>query len=79
MRLKLPRGIDFREVSQSRPRPTAKPIAYYARAHTDRDSAISAAYVSSGCTMKDIGDYFGLHYSRVSKIIGQAEREKGKT
>jgi hypothetical protein len=28
--------------------------------------------------MKDIGDYFGLHYSRVSKIVRSAERAKGK-
>ncbi len=78
MRRKLPRDKDLREVPQAQPRPAAKPIAYYAQAHTDRDSAIAAAYGSGAYTLKDIGDYFGLHYSRVSKIVGQAEREKGK-
>jgi hypothetical protein len=44
---------------------------------------IVAAYVSGGYTLQDIVDYFGLHYSRISKIVraaGQAStKAKGKT
>jgi len=80
MRAKVPRGRDYRKVPQARPRPTAKPIRDYAREHADRDFAIAAAYESCGYTMRDIGDYFGLHYySRVSKIVGKSEMAKGKT
>jgi len=32
------------------------------------------AYKSGGYTLKEIGEYFGLHYSRVSRIVA-----KGKT
>ncbi len=36
------------------------------------NQAIIAAYASGGYTMKEIGDYFGLHQSRISKIIRAA-------
>ena len=31
--------------------------------------AIAKAYASGGFSLREIGDYFGLHYSRVSQII----------
>jgi putative transposase len=79
MRRKVPRGRDFREVPQARPRPVAKPISDYAQEHADRDSAIAAAYASGGRTMREVGDYFGLHYSRVSKTVAKGETAKRKT
>jgi REP element-mobilizing transposase RayT len=83
MRRKVPTDRDLREVPQARARPPAKPLAEYARKHPQRDRAIAAAYASGGYTMQDIGDYFGLHYSRVSKIIRaesqRPSRAKGKT
>jgi hypothetical protein len=83
MRRKIPADRDLREVPQAKARPPAKPLPEYARQHPQRDRAIAAAYASGGYTMQDIGDYFGLHYSRVSKIV-RAEsqyrsRAKGKT
>ena len=75
----VPRDRDLREIPQARARSSAKPLSSYARDCGDRNGAIVAAYASGGYTMKAIGDYFGLHYSRVSKIVRDAEREKGKT
>jgi len=75
MMRKVPRGRDLREVPQSKARPRAKPLAAYVRAHPQRDRAIAEAYASGGYTMQEIGDYFGLHYSRVSKIV-RAEAEE---
>ncbi len=72
MRGKVLSGKDLREIPQARPRPVAKPISDYAQEYADRDSAIATAYASGGHTMKDIGDYFGLHYSRISKIVRKA-------
>ena len=66
---KVPSGRDLREVPQSRPRPQAQPLEDYARAHPERNRAILAAYSSGGYTLRQIGDYFGIHYSRVSKIV----------
>ena len=48
----------------------------YEEQYPQKDIAIKKAYESGGYSQKEIGDYFGLHYSRVSRIIKKA---KGKT
>ncbi|HSU98266.1 MAG TPA: transposase [Gemmatimonadaceae bacterium] len=47
----------------------------------DRDRAIVDAFMSGGGTMRAIGEHFGIHYSRVSRIVSNAEtaRARGKT
>ena len=47
--------------------------AEYEKAASSRNEAIYSAFVSGGYTMKEIGKYFGLHYSSVSKIIKELE------
>lgn len=78
---KVPAGRDLREIPQARSRGEPKPIAHYARRCDTRDEAIVAAYASGDYTMQQIGVFFGLHYSRISKIINAADhaKEKGKT
>jgi putative transposase len=55
-------------------------IEEYERMSGSRDEAIYRSYNSGMYSMKEIGKYFGLHYSRISRIIKQHyEREaKGK-
>ena len=83
MKRKIPVGRDLREVPQSKARPRAQPLAAYERDHPERNRAIAEAYASGGYTLQEIGDYFGLHYSRVSKIVRAEAQErrkaKGKT
>jgi len=75
MRSKVsPPERDLREIPQARARPTAKPLAHYARTCYDRNSAIAASYASGSYTRQDIGDFFGLHYSRISRIVAAAEQ-----
>jgi hypothetical protein len=83
MRRQVPQNRDLREVPQAKRRPPAKALPEYARAYLQRNDAIVAAYRSGGYTLRDIGDYFSLHYSRISKIVRAASlaarEEKGKT
>jgi len=86
MQRKVPRNRNLSEVPQARQRPVAQPLAVYARENPTRDEAILAAYQSGGYTLRDIGDYFDIHYSRVSKILqsagsapGKIRKSKGKT
>ncbi len=74
----LPHG-DPSEIPQARARPRPRLIAEHARVCADRDSAIAAAYAAGGHTMKDVADHFGLHCSRVSRIVRAAERAKRKS
>jgi len=64
------------EIPMTQRRPQAKTLAYYERKAGSRDEAIVSAYASGGYTLKEIGEYFDLHYSRVSRILSRA---KGKT
>ena len=57
----------------------AKPLKHYTARGGDRDKAIILAYESGGYGMKEIGEHFGLHYSRVSRIISNQRKAKGKT
>lgn len=68
----VPQDRDLREVPQAKVRRVAQPLAEYAEEHPNRDRAIAAAYVGGGYTLQEIGDYFGLHYSRVSKVVRTA-------
>ena len=67
---------DIAEVPFSQRRPIAKTIAEYEGQCKDRNDAIVKAYKSGGYTLKDIGDYFSLHYSTVSGIC---RNHKSKT
>lgn len=64
---------DLSEVPVSQRRPKALPLEEYKMKANYRDDAICKAYASGGYTLKQIGEYFGLHYSRVSKIVRGAK------
>ena len=49
----------------------------YEQSSGDRNEAIVSAFKSGAYTQKEIGDYFGLHYSRISRIVND-EKAKGK-
>ncbi|MCU7960623.1 MAG: transposase [gamma proteobacterium symbiont of Bathyaustriella thionipta] len=75
MQQKIVSGQDLSEIPSSQKRPRAKPLSYYAGKYKDRDTAILKSYESGAYSLKEIGDYYQLHYSRVSRII----RAKSKT
>lgn len=78
MRRKVPKERDLREIPLTKARAPAKPLSYYEHRYADRNGAIIAAYASGGYTMQHIGDFFGLHYSRVSKIIHADDQARAK-
>ena len=75
MQHKIEKDADLSEIPSSQKRKAAKPLRYYEKKYKDRDTAILSTYASGGYSMKEIGDYYGLHYSRVSRII----KAKSKT
>ena len=54
-------------ISQRRPKPKA--LDEYEQIASCRNDAIVSAYMSGGYSLKEVGDYFGLHYTSVSGII----------
>lgn len=67
------------EVPSSQRRPLAKPLRDYERSAESRNGAIVAAWLSGGYKMTEIAEYFGLHYSSVSKIVKAHEDSQFKT
>ena len=64
-----------RNLGASQRRQVAKPLAYYQERYGDRDTAIIKAYERGAYGMKEIGDRFRLHYSRVSRIVNAKKKQ----
>ena len=67
---------ELSEVPAAQRKPTPDTLDYYLATCEDRNSAIGKAYQSGGYTLKQLGDYFTLHYSTVSGIVNH---HKSKT
>jgi len=72
MRGRRPDG-DLREVPRAQRRPMGVSLSSYA-ARSDRRRAMAEAYLSGYYTMKDIAEYFRVHYSTVSRAVRAMER-----
>jgi hypothetical protein len=59
----------LREVSRIQRRPFAKPLQWYKEKFSDRKKAMALAYASGDYSMKEIADWFGVHYSTVSRAV----------
>tara|TARA_B110000285_G_scaffold177467_1_gene199345 strand:- start:15 stop:182 length:168 start_codon:yes stop_codon:yes gene_type:complete len=53
-----------------------KTLEYYANTMGTRNDAVVIAYAGGGYTLKEIGDYFGIHYTTVRGVINN---HKSKT
>ena len=79
MQNRLSLDKDLSEIPAAQRRPVAKPLDYYESKFQDRNEAIRRAYESGSYGLKVIGDHFGLHYSRVSRIVAVKGKANGKT
>jgi putative transposase len=80
LRKKIEEDRDLSEIPRSQRRQKPRSLEYYAKSAGSRDEAILAAYTSGGYSLKQIGDYYGLHYSRISRIVaGNKSKSKDKT
>jgi len=64
LKKKIDADKDLSEIPKSQRRAKPRSISYYEKRSENRDEAIVSAYASGGYSMKELGDYFGLHYSR---------------
>ncbi|PMK74250.1 addiction module toxin RelE [Vibrio breoganii] len=60
---------DLREVPLKQRRTKLKTLSEYNHEAVDRNSAMRSAYASGGYTLRQIADYFDVHYSTVSRIV----------
>ena len=64
-------GKTLSEVPHKQRRKPAHPLEFYHTSYDSTEAAVCASFGSGGYTQKAIADYFGLHYSTVSKMISR--------
>ena len=64
---------ELSEIPSSQRRASPLELSDYEAQANSRDEAICMAYKSGGYTQKQIGDFFGLHYAQISRIVKQAK------
>ncbi len=79
MQNKISADTNLSEIPAAQKRTLPKPLKYYEKKYQDRNTAITNAYRSGGYSMEEVGDYFGLHYSRISRIVRDIEKANNKT
>jgi len=58
-----------REINRVQRRVSSESLTAYKRLYPVRDEAMAHAYLSGHYTMKEIGEYFGVHYVTVSRAV----------
>ena len=57
------------DVPRLQKRELPKSLEYYENKYSNQRKAIVKAYLSGGYTLKEIGIYFGKHYSTISRVV----------
>ena len=73
MQKAMDKQADLSEIPRVQRRPKAKPLQYYEERYKDRDRGMVEAYLTGDYTMKEISEYFNVHYSTVSRAIKKQE------
>ena len=79
MQHQMPEKSDVGEVPALQRRPAPQSISLYAQHAASRDHAIYKAYSSGGYTQRELAEFFGLHYSTVSRVVRKQESATRKT
>ena len=66
-------GVDMQEIPRMQRRRLARSLEWYEAQYEQRDSGMVSAYRSGDYTMKEIADWFGVHYATVSRALKKAE------
>ena len=72
MQIKLDQKPKLLEIPKAQRRALARELADYANTY-ERDDAIAVAYLSGRHTMAAIADYFGVHFTTVSRLVKKYE------
>jgi REP element-mobilizing transposase RayT len=66
---KLSDKAEIREIPRAQRRPLAKPLSHYRDELPDSKTAMASAYATGDYTMRQIADYFDVHYATVSRAV----------
>ncbi len=69
-------SINSREVPKKQRQSLVKPLSYFAQAYPVRREAIARAFLTGVYSMQEIADFFGIHYSTVSRAVRWLEESQ---
>lgn len=64
---------EISEIPRVQRRPLAKPLAHYRNDQKDMAVAMAQAYASGDYTLQEIAEFFGVHYTTVSRAVRKWE------
>ncbi len=64
------------QIPKVQKRPVEKTIRDYEQMSKGRDEAIVRAYASGAYSYQELGDYFGLHFTRIGRIVRNSREAK---
>jgi REP element-mobilizing transposase RayT len=67
-------SVALKEVPRLQRRPIAKSLKWYEQNEAAPKEAMAMAYLSGDYTMKEISEWFGVHYSTVSRAVKAHEK-----
>lgn len=67
-------SINSREVPKKQRQSLVKPLSYFAQTYPTRREAIAHAFLTGVYSMQEIADFFGIHYSTVSRAVRWLEQ-----
>jgi len=70
---------ELKEYSRLERRALAKPMSHYKEAYKDKKEGMAIAYQTGDYTMKEISEFFKVHYSTVSRAVRKHEMIDCKT
>ncbi len=79
MQSKIDPNKNFMNIPQSQYSAQSHSLEYYEKQSINRNQCIKMAYDSGGFSLAEIALHFGLHYSRVSRIIKKLRLGNEKT
>ena len=59
------------QIPRAQKRPVPKSIKYYVKHSQSRNEAICLAYRSGGYSLAELGEYFSLHSSTISRVVNK--------
>lgn len=74
MQDQLRTDVDLSEVPRPQHRVAALPIAHYAALADSQQEAMKQVYDTGQYSLRQIADYYGVHYSTVSRAVGRGKK-----
>ena len=73
MQCKLPDSFSKRGIPKVQLSVVKRPLSWFSQKYKRRDEVIIMAYKSGHYTQEEIGEYYGISHTTVSRIVRQAD------